>query len=92
MDFLQFARTILMHYLKAADDACQRPPEIIYPRKYSSKGNKEVSKNERVNAQRFVEKKNQKRCGVCPARPRTCCLVCKLGLCVNSYFKAYYTK
>ena len=35
MDFLQFTRRILMHYLKAVKVAFQLPPNIIYPRKNS---------------------------------------------------------
>ena len=45
MDFLAFTRRIVTHYLKAAKVQRQLPPNIIYPRKRSWKGNAVVAVN-----------------------------------------------
>ena len=62
MDFLQFTRRVVTHYLKAAKFVRQMPPNIIYQRKKSWKGNSEVAENERVEGRHFMEKSSQKRC------------------------------
>ena len=71
MDFLAFTRRIVTHYLKAAKVQRQLPPNIIYPRKRSWKGNAAVAVNERKEGQHFIEKTSQKRCRVCPNKTRT---------------------
>ena len=65
MDFLAFTRCITTHYLKASKLKKQLPPNIIYPRKRSWKGNAVIPGNERKLGQHFVEKCSQKRCRVC---------------------------
>ena len=47
IDFLAFTRQIVTHYLKAAKIQKQLPPNVIYPRKRSWKGNAPVAINER---------------------------------------------
>ena len=46
MDFLAYTYWVAMHYLKAAKEMRQLPPNIVYPRKRSRKGNA-VPENER---------------------------------------------
>ena len=60
MDFLAFTRRIVTHYLKAAKVQRQLPPNIIYPRKRSWKGNAAVAVNERKEGQHFIEKTKSK--------------------------------
>ena len=90
MDFLGFTRRVTTHYLKSAKMGKQLPPNIIYPRKRSWKGDAVVAKNERKQGQHFAEKCNQKRCRVCPKKPRTWCPSCKVGLCIEPCFKAFH--
>ena len=90
MDFLAFTLRITTHYLKAFKLKKQLPPNIIYPRKRSWKGNAVVPANERKQDQHFVEKYSQKLCRVCPSRPRTWCPICKIGLCIEPCFKAFH--
>ena len=59
MDFLVFTCRIIMHYLKSAKVQRQLPPNIIYPRKRSWKGN---AVNERKEGHHVIEKTSQKRC------------------------------
>ena len=47
MDFLAFTRRITTHYLKASKLKKQLPPNILYLRKRSRKGNAVVPANER---------------------------------------------
>ena len=65
MDFLAFTRRITTYYIKASKLKKQLPPNIIYPRKRSWKGNAVIPGNERKLGQHFVEKCSQKRCRVC---------------------------
>ena len=46
MDFLAFTRRITTHYLKAANLRKELPPDIIYPRKRSWKGEAVFPANE----------------------------------------------
>ena len=77
MDFLAFTRRITTHYLKAYKLKKQLPPNIIYPRKRSWKGNAVVPANERTQGQHFVEKCSQKRCRVCSVDQEPWCPICK---------------
>ena len=56
MDFLVFTRRVAMHYLKVAKVRRQLPPDIIYPRQRSWKGNASVPENERNHGNHFFEK------------------------------------
>ena len=82
MDFLAFTHHITTHYLKASKLKKQLPPNIIYQRKRSWKRNANVPANKRKQGQYFLEKCPQKRCRVCPCRPRTWCPIYKVGLCM----------
>ena len=90
MDFLAFTRSITTHCLKAAKLRKELPPDIIYPRKRSWKGEAVVPANERKQGQHCAETYSQKRCIVCPKRPRTCYPLCKAGLCMEACFKAFH--
>ena len=90
MDFLAFTRRITTYYIKASKLKKQLPPNIIYPRKRSWKGNAVFPANERKQGQHFVEKCSQKRCGVCPSRPITWCSICKVGLCIEPCLKTFH--
>ena len=89
-DFLAFTRRITTHYLKAPTLKKQLPPNIIYPRKRSWKGNAVVPANERKQGQHFAEKCSQERGRVFSSRPRTWCPICKVGLCIEPCFKAFH--
>ena len=93
MDFLAFtsSNSITTHCLKVAKLKKELPPDIIYPMKRSWKGEAVVPANERKQGQHFTETCSQKRCRVCPKRPRTCCPLCKVGLCMEPCFKAFHT-
>ena len=65
MDFLAFTRCFTTHCLKAAKLRMELPPDIIYPRKRSWKGEAVVPANERKQGQHFAETCSQKRCTVC---------------------------
>ena len=56
MDFLAFTRRITTHYLIASKLKKPLPPNIIYPRKRSWKGNAVVPANERKQGQHFCRK------------------------------------
>ena len=90
MDFLAFTRSITTHCLKAAKLRKELPPDIIYPRKRLWKVEAVVPANERKQGQHFAETCSLKRYRVCPKRPRTCCPLCKVGLCMEPCFKAFY--
>ena len=90
MDFLGFKRRIVMHYLKLAKLKKQIPPNIIYPRKRSWKDSEAVVVNERTQGQHYLERCLQKTCHVCPKKSRTCCPICKVGLCVQKYFNVFH--
>ena len=62
---------------------------MIYLRKKSWKGNAAMAVNERKEGQRFIEKTSQKKCRVCPNRPRTWCLICKIALCMDHALKPF---
>ena len=89
MDFLAFTRSITTHCLTAAKLKKELPPDRIYPRKRSWKGEAVVPANERKQGQHFAETCSQKRCRVCPKRPRTWCPLCKVGLCMEPCLKAF---
>ena len=55
MDFLAFTRQIVTRYREAAKFQKQLPPNLIYPRKRSWKGNAAVAANERKVGQHFIE-------------------------------------
>ena len=55
MDFLAFTRSITSHCLKAAKLRKELPPDIIYPRKRSWKGEAVAPANERKQGQHFAE-------------------------------------
>ena len=82
--FLAFTRRIVTHYLKAAKIQMQLPPNVIFPRKRSLKGNAAVAVNERKEGQHFIEKSSQK-------RPRKWCPICKVGLCMEPCFNLIHT-
>ena len=90
MDFLAFTRRITTYYIKASKLKKQSPPNIIYSRKRSWKGNAVFPANERKKGQHFVEKCSQKRCRVCPSKPRTWCSICKVGLCIEPCLKTFH--
>ena len=54
MGFLAFTCRITTHYLKATKLKKQLPPNIIYPRKRSWKGNAVAPANEMKQGQHFV--------------------------------------
>ena len=90
MDFLAFTRSITTHCLTEAKLRKELPPDRIYPRKRSWKGEVVVPANERKQGQLFAETFSQKRCRVCPKRPRTWCPLCKVGLCMEPCLKAFH--
>ena len=90
MHFLAFTRSIKTHCLKGANLRKELPSDIIYPTKRSWKGEPVVLANERKQGQHFAETYSQKLCRVCPKRPRTCCHLCKVGLCMEPCFKAFH--
>ena len=61
MDFLAFTRRIKTHCFKAAKLGKELPPDIIYPRNRSWKGEAVVPANERKQGQHFAETRSQKR-------------------------------
>ena len=90
MDFVAFTRSITTHCLKAAKLRKELPSDIIYPRKRLWKGEAVVPANERKQGQHFAEACFLKCCRVCPKRPRTCCPLCKVGLCMEPCFKVFH--
>ena len=90
MDFLAFTLRITTHYLKAAKLRKELPPNIIYPRKRSWKGEAVIQANEWKQGHHFAKKCSHKRCRVCPKRPRTWCPLCKVGLCMEPCLKAFH--
>ena len=64
MDFLAFTRSFTTHCLKAAKLRMELPPDIIYPRKRSWKGEAVVPANEKKQGQHFAETYSQKRYSV----------------------------
>ena len=90
IDFLAFTRCITTHCLKSAKLRKELPPDIIYPRKRSWKGEAVVPANERKQGQHFAETFSPKHCRVCPKRPRTWCSLFKVGLCMEPCFKAFH--
>ena len=90
MDFLAFTRSITTNCLKAAKLRKELPPDVIYPRKRSWKGEAVVPANEWKQGQHFAETCSPKHCRVCPKRPRTWCSLCKVGLCMELCFKAFH--
>ena len=90
MHFLAFTRPTPTHYLKTSKLKKQFPLNITYQRKRLWKGNEVASANEMKQSQHFVEKCSQKCYRVCPSRPTTWCLICKVGLCIEPYFKASF--
>ena len=90
VDFLAFTRSITTHYLKAAKLRKELTPDIIYPRKRSWEGEVVVLANERKQLQHFAETCSQKRCRVCPKRPRTWYPLCNVGLCIGPCVKDFH--
>ena len=90
IDFLAFTRRITTHYLKTSELKKKLSSNIIYPRKRLWKVNAVVPANVSKQGQHFVEKWYPKRCRVCPSRPRTGCPICKVGLCIEPCFQAFY--
>ena len=90
INFLAFTRSITTHCLTAAKLRKELPPDIIYPGKRSWKGDAVVPANERKQGQHFAKTCSQKRCRVCPKRPRTWCPLCKVGLCMEPCLKVFH--
>ena len=89
IDFLAFTRRVAMYYLKAAKVGRDLPPSITYPKKGCWLETQQFQKMTETRKTTLLRNFLQNNV-VSPQWPRTWHSFCKVGICMQSYFKAFH--